>query len=81
MSDEADRQAGTRTRVSAFLFRHPGLRLGGLLGVPGLWFLVIYLGALVVMYATAFWHLDAFTGLVVRQFSLSNFKRIVDVPV
>lgn len=81
VSDEADRPLGTRTRVSAFLFRHPRLRLGGLLGVPGLWFLVIYLGALVVMYATAFWHLDAFTGLVVKQFSLSNFKRIVDVPV
>src|SRR6266516_85600 len=76
-----DRPGGARTRASAFLFRHPRLKLGGFLGIPGAWFVVIYLGTLVLLFATAFWHLDAFTGLVVKTFSLSNFQQIADDPV
>jgi putative spermidine/putrescine transport system permease protein len=75
------RPAGMRRRVSAFLFRHPRLKLGVLLGVPGAWFVLIYLGTLVLLFATAFWHLDPFTGLVVREFSLQNFQQIVHDPV
>jgi len=77
----ADRPAGTRRRASAFLFRHPRLKLGGLLGIPAAWFVVIYLGTLVLLFATAFWHLDAFTGLVVKEFSLQNFQQIFHDPV
>jgi putative spermidine/putrescine transport system permease protein len=66
-----------RRRSSAFFYRHPKLKLGVLLGVPGAWFLVVYLGALVLLFANAFWHLDPFTGLVVKQFSLANFQTIV----
>jgi putative spermidine/putrescine transport system permease protein len=73
--------AGMRRRVSAFLFRHPRLKLGVLLGVPGAWFILIYLGTLVLLFATAFWHLDPFTGLVVKEFSLQNFQQIVHDPV
>jgi putative spermidine/putrescine transport system permease protein len=75
------RPAGMRRRVSAFLFRYPYLKLGVLLGVPGAWFGVIYLGTLVLLFATAFWHLDPFTGLVVKEFSLQNFQQIVHDPV
>jgi putative spermidine/putrescine transport system permease protein len=75
------RPAGMRRRGSAFLFRHPRLKLGVLLGVPGAWFVLIYLGTLVLLFATAFWHLDPFTGLVVREFSLQNFQQIVHDPV
>jgi putative spermidine/putrescine transport system permease protein len=67
--------------VSAFFFRHPHLRLGGTLGLPGAWFLFVYLGALLLLFATAFWHLDPFTGLVVKQLSLANFRTIADDPV
>ena len=70
-----------RARLSAFLFRHRLLRLAALLGPPGTWFVVIYLGTLFLLFATAFWHLDPFTGLVVKQFSLQNFQTIVHDPV
>jgi putative spermidine/putrescine transport system permease protein len=70
-----------RARLSAFLFRHRLLKLAALLGPPGTWFVVIYLGTLFLLFATAFWHLDPFTGLVVKQFSLQNFQTIVHDPV
>jgi putative spermidine/putrescine transport system permease protein len=76
-----ERPTGTRRRASAFLFRHPHLKLGGLLGVPAAWFVVIYLGTLVLLFATAFWHLDPFTGLVVKEPSLKNFQQIFHDPV
>ncbi|HEX9299944.1 MAG TPA: ABC transporter permease [Actinomycetota bacterium] len=72
---------GVRARLSAFFFRHRLLKLSALLGVPGAWFVVIYLGTLVLLFATAFWHLDPFTGLVVKQFSLANFQTIARDPV
>jgi putative spermidine/putrescine transport system permease protein len=72
---------GMRARLSAFFFRHRLLRLAALLGPPGAWFAVIYLGTLFLLFATAFWHLDPFTGLVVKQFSLQNFQTIVHDPV
>jgi putative spermidine/putrescine transport system permease protein len=76
-----DRPGGVRRRASAFLFRHPRLKLGGFLGIPAAWFVVVYLGTLVLLFATAFWHLDAFTGLVVKEFSLQNFQQIFHDPV
>ena len=72
---------GMRRRVSAFLFRHRLLKLGGFLGIPAAWFVVIYLGTLALLFATAFWHLDPFTGLVVKQFSFQNFQQIFHDPV
>jgi putative spermidine/putrescine transport system permease protein len=63
-------------RSSAFFFRHPRLKLTGYLGPPLVWFLVIYLGALALMLATAFWHLDPFSGEVVKTFSLQNFQQL-----
>jgi putative spermidine/putrescine transport system permease protein len=66
----------SRRRTSAFLFRHPRLKLTGLLGAPLAWFLVAYLGALVLLFATAFWHLDPFTGEVVKRFGFQNFQQL-----
>ena len=70
-----------RRRSSAFFYRHPKLKLAALLGIPGAWFLVVYLGALALLFSNAFWHLDPFTGLIVKQFSLANFQTIVHDPV
>ena len=61
-------------RPSAFLFRHPRPKLSISLGAPLAWFIVIYLGSLVVLLATAFWHLDVFTSEIVRGFTLDNFQ-------
>jgi putative spermidine/putrescine transport system permease protein len=72
---------GAVGRTSAFLFRHPRTKLGLLLGGPMLWFLVIYLGSLLYLLISAFWHLDTFTSEVVRGFSLDNFKTIAENDV
>jgi putative spermidine/putrescine transport system permease protein len=68
-------------RASSFLFRHPGLKLGLALGGPLAWFLVIYVGSLVLLLFAAFWHLDTFTAEIVRGFSFENFETLVDVDV
>jgi putative spermidine/putrescine transport system permease protein len=68
--------AGGLRRVSGFLFRHRGAKLGLSLGGPLAWFLVIYLGSLALLLATAFWHLDVLTSEIVRGFSLDNFRTL-----
>jgi putative spermidine/putrescine transport system permease protein len=74
-------QAGGARRASAFLFRHPGLKLGLSLVAPLTWFLVVYLGSLAFLLFTAFWHLDVFTAEIVRGFSLTNFQTLLEVDV
>ena len=70
------RDAGVVRRTSGFLFRHPRVKLGLSLGTPLLWFLVIYLGSLILLLSTAFWHLDVLTSEIVRGFSFDNFKTL-----
>jgi putative spermidine/putrescine transport system permease protein len=67
------RDRSSARRLSAFLFRHPGLRLAATLGPPLAWFLIIYVGALLVLFANAFWRLDPFSGEIVHRFGFSNF--------
>jgi putative spermidine/putrescine transport system permease protein len=77
----SERRRGAVTRSSAFLFRHRGTRLGFTLGPPLLWFLVIYIGALAILFVSAFWHLDTFSGEIVHSWSLTNFQTLLDNPV
>jgi putative spermidine/putrescine transport system permease protein len=70
-----------RQAVSAFLHRKPGLRLGILLSAPLLWLGLAYLGALAALFVTAFWHTDTFTGKVVTDWSLDNFRALVSEQV
>ncbi|MBL7262256.1 ABC transporter permease [Actinoplanes sp. LDG1-01] len=46
-----------------------------------LWLGVAYLGALAVLLVSAFWTVNGFTGEVVREFSLQNFRTIVTEEV
>ena len=68
-------------RLSTFLFRHPRTRLGLLLALPVAWMVVVYLGSLVVLLLSAFWDTDPFTSEIVREFTLDNFRTIVERPV
>jgi putative spermidine/putrescine transport system permease protein len=68
-------------KLSAFLFRHRGVKLGLSLGAPLGWFLVVYIGSLVFLLATAFWYLDTFTAEIVKGFSLSNFQTMLESGV
>jgi putative spermidine/putrescine transport system permease protein len=54
------------------------LKLGLLLAAPVLVFAVVYLGALVSLFISAFWQVDAFTAAVIHTWSLDNFRRLWD---
>ncbi len=67
--------------MSAALFRRPWLRAVLLLSAPGAWFVLIYLAALVLLFISALWTVEPFTGNLVHHWTLQNFKTLVTVPV
>ena len=68
-------------RLSTVLYRHPRIRLWALLALPALWLGVVYLGSLLVLLVSAFWTTDSFTAEVIHEFTLDNFRRIIETPV
>ena len=77
---EARRPSLSR-RLSGVLHRHPVARLTLLLAAPMFVLVVVYLGALGVLLVSAFWTTDAFTGEVLHQATLDNFRSIVTTEV
>src|SRR5207237_760383 len=69
-------EAGALRRLSASLHRRPRVRLGLLLLPPLGWMLVVYLGALALLFATAFWRLDPLTSAIQRTWGLQNFRTL-----
>ncbi|GLX54353.1 spermidine/putrescine ABC transporter permease [Streptomyces hygroscopicus subsp. hygroscopicus] len=74
------RGSGVR-RLAGALHRRPRLRLALLLTGPLLWLVVLYLGSLAVLFASAFWTTDSFTSQVVKVWSTDNFHALVTTPV
>jgi putative spermidine/putrescine transport system permease protein len=74
----AGRSPGLARRLSIALFRRPWLRLTLLLSGPLGWMLLVYLAALVVLFVSAFWTVDPFTGQVVHKWGLQNFRTLVE---
>ena len=70
-----------RRRLGAALFRRPCLRLALLLTPPMGWVGVVYLGALALLLVSAFWRVDPLTSGLVKQFTLQNFRTLLDDPV
>src|ERR1700716_298266 len=68
-----------RTRVSAALFRRPWLRAGLLLSGPTAWFVFIYLGALFLLFLSALWSVDPFSGKIVHSWTFANFETLFNV--
>lgn len=68
---------GPVRRLAGVLHRRPGLRLSALLAAPLLWLVVAYLGALAALLLSAFWTTNVFTGDVVKQFNVQNFRDLV----
>jgi putative spermidine/putrescine transport system permease protein len=56
------------------------LRALALLLPPLGWMLVFYLAALAVLFVSAFWSLDSFTGKLVHVWTWSNFDTIIHGP-
>jgi putative spermidine/putrescine transport system permease protein len=82
-ADRADPEAGGSMlrRLAAWLYRYPRLQLGLLLSAPLGWLVLAYLGSLALLFISAFWKLDAFSGNVVTEPTLDNFKKIASGEV
>jgi putative spermidine/putrescine transport system permease protein len=65
--------------VSAALFRRPWLRGGLLLSGPAAWFVFIYLAALFLLFLSALWSVDSFSGKIVHSWTLTNFETLFNV--
>jgi putative spermidine/putrescine transport system permease protein len=72
---------GPARRLSSWLHRHSRAGLAVLLSAPLAWLLLAYLGSLVVLFVSAFWMVNGFTGDVVHVFTLDNFTTIVQGAV
>ena len=66
--------------MSAALFRRPWLRGGLLLSGPAAWFVLIYLGALFLLFLSALWSVDSFSGKIVHSWTFANFETLFNVP-
>jgi putative spermidine/putrescine transport system permease protein len=78
---EAGRPRWTaRRRLSAALWRRPWLRAIALLLPPLGWMVVFYLAALAVLFVSAFWSIDSFTGKLTHTWTWANFHTIVSDP-
>ena len=60
------------------LFQNRRYVLALMLGLPLLWFGVIYLGSLISLLANSFFRLDDFTGQVIKELSFTNFIAIFE---
>jgi putative spermidine/putrescine transport system permease protein len=65
-----------RLRLSAALWRRPWLKAVSLLTPPLAAFLIVYIGALVVLFVSSFWGVDSFTGRLIHHWTLSNYRLI-----
>jgi putative spermidine/putrescine transport system permease protein len=68
-------------RLSTFFYRQPRARLAALLALPVGWMVVVYFGSLFVLLLSSIWETDPFTREVVYEFTLDNFRRIIETPV
>jgi len=60
--------------VSWFFFRNPTVVLLMQLALPVLWLLVLYIGPLALLVVQSFFHVDDFSGLMVREFSFLTYR-------
>lgn len=68
---------GLLQRLGVALYRRPGLQLALLLGLPLLWFLVVYIGSLATLLAQSFFTFDDFTMEVSRELTLANYQQLL----
>jgi len=66
--------------AQTWLYRRVWARLAALLALPLTWLVLIYLVPLALLFVTALWTTDSFTGLLVREVSLDNYREILTEP-
>ena len=75
-AESAPGRASLPRRFSTLLYLHPRLLLLLLLAPPLLWLGIIYLGSLFSLLLQSFFSVDAFSGLVVREFTLATYAEL-----
>ena len=68
-------------RLAAALYRRPRAQLAILLSAPLGWLLIGYIGALALLFISAFWRLDPFSGNIVTEPTLQNFQELLTKDV
>lgn len=63
-------------RLSTFFYKRPALVTLLLLAIPMLYMIVVYLGSLFALLLNSFYYLEEFTGLVVKEFTLSTYAQL-----
>jgi len=71
-------RAGFARRCSAAIWRRPALGAGALLAPPMGWFIGLYIAALLVLFLSAFWRINDFTGKMERVWNLDNFRILIE---
>jgi putative spermidine/putrescine transport system permease protein len=80
-TDSAEASGRSKYPVSTFLYRRPRVRLGALLSLPMLWYVLVYIASLALLFLTAFWSQDTFTLQIVREFTFDNIEQVLTTPV
>ncbi len=73
-----ERNTGIVGRLSDVLIARPKLLTLLLLLPPLLWIGIVYIGSLFALLLQSFYSLDYFSGLVVREFTLSTYAQLLD---
>jgi putative spermidine/putrescine transport system permease protein len=68
---------GPGDRLGALFWRRPGLLTLLLVAPPLLWLGLVYLGSLAALLLQSFYSIDPFSGLVVREFTLSTYAELL----
>jgi putative spermidine/putrescine transport system permease protein len=74
----ASARSGALTWASDIFFRRPALLTLLLLTPPLLWIGVVYIGSLLALLLQSFYSLDDFSGLIIREFTLSTYAKLFD---
>lgn len=77
MTAPSENQVGIARQIATFLYQRPRLVLVLLLAPPLVWFGGVYVGSLATLLIQSFFHLDDFTGQVVRQFTLRTYRELL----
>ena len=73
-------RSGALRSLSRIAWRRPWLKSLGQVSLPVAAFLVVYVAALFALLLQSFWTTDSFTGKLVHDWSLDNFRAIRDAP-
>ena len=65
-----------RLRFTGLLWRRPWLKALGLLAPPLTAFLVVYVGAVAVLFISSFWTVNSFTAAIEHTWTLGNYRLI-----